>query len=57
MTVSEYRKANPPVKYTAPTRACLFCEKLENPDANLVNGGAWLCPECKEKIRKLIQTV
>lgn len=37
------------------TRMCLVCESLENPKANIANGGlAWLCPECKSRIKKLL---
>ena len=42
---------------TAPTRICLVCDKLENPDATIADAGsAWLCPECKERIRKMTGT-
>ena len=38
-----------------PTRVCLVCERMENPDATIVHGGvAWLCPECKSRLKKLI---
>lgn len=38
-----------------PTRQCLVCERLENPVATIVHGGvAWLCPECKSRIKRLI---
>ena len=41
--------------YAVPTRQCLVCEHLENPDATIIHGGvAWLCPECKSRIKKLI---
>ena len=39
-----------------PTRECLFCEKLENPQADIINqSAAWLCPECKRKIKQIIE--
>ena len=38
------------------TRACLICEKWEEPDAVYCNSSkAWLCPDCKRKLRKLIK--
>lgn len=41
--------------YEIPSRQYLVCERLENPDATIVHGGvAWLCPECKSRIKKLI---
>ena len=38
-----------------PTRQCLVCDKKENEEAVYINGFAWLCPECKKKIRKLME--
>ena len=32
-----------------PTRRCTICEKLENPEANLIIGHTWICPSCAEK--------
>lgn len=41
--------------YETPTRQCLVCERLESPGATIVKAGeAWLCPECKSRIKKLI---
>ena len=41
--------------YPIPTRQCLVCERMENPKATIVNTGlAWLCPECKSRIKNLI---
>lgn len=38
-----------------PTRSCLVCEKLENPNADIVDlGNVWLCDRCKSKLRELI---
>ena len=38
------------------TRACLICEKREDPDAVYCNTSkAWLCPDCKKKLQKLIK--
>jgi len=42
--------SNPIVSYQ-----CLICEKVQDERANIVNTAiAWLCPECKRKLRKLI---
>ena len=39
---------------TSPTRICLLCDKMENPDATIIDAGAaWLCPECKDSLRKM----
>lgn len=39
-----------------PTRSCLVCEKLENPNADIVDlGNVWLCDRCKSKLRELIE--
>lgn len=41
----------------APTRFCLICEKFENPNAHVVYDGiAWLCPECKKKLKDIVGT-
>lgn len=41
--------------YAVPTRQCLVCERMENPEGTIVHTGlAWLCPECKSRIKRLI---
>lgn len=41
--------------YAVPTRQCLVCERMENPEATIVHTGlAWLCPKCKSRIKRLI---
>lgn len=50
MTITDYKRK---IEEVPPTRQCLVCDALENPKANLING-FWLCPECKERIRKLL---
>lgn len=38
-----------------PSLRCLVCEKLENPNADIVDlGKAWLCDRCKNRLRELI---
>lgn len=38
-----------------PTRICLICDKLEYEAATaLISASAWLCPECKRKIRQMM---
>ena len=37
-----------------PTRICMICDKLENPNADMAREGGWICPDCKKKIGKLI---
>lgn len=38
-----------------PTRMCLICDKLEHGAATaLISGSAWLCPECKQKIKQIM---
>ena len=55
MTVEEYKRLNPPINHTPPTRRCLVCGKVENENAVYINeAAAWLCPDCKLKIGKLI---
>ena len=37
------------------TRICLICDKLEHEAATaLISASAWICPECKQKIRQMI---
>lgn len=39
-----------------PTIRCLICDKLENPNADIVDTGkVWLCPECKRKLREMME--
>lgn len=53
-TIKVYREWKWSHEYP-PTRKCLVCERIENPNATIVNSGAaWLCPECKSRIKKLI---
>ena len=41
----------PPV----PTRICLICDKLEHEAATaLISACAWLCPECKKKLKEIV---
>ena len=40
---------------TPPTRQCFVCDKKENEEALFINGAAWLCPECKRKIKQIIE--
>lgn len=38
------------------SRQCLICEKAENENADIINAGiAWVCPECKAKLRKIME--
>lgn len=39
--------------FVPPTRQCLICNCLENELANTINGAAWICPNCKMKIKAL----
>lgn len=44
------------LRYSPPTRQCLVCGEKEDKEAWLVDTGiAWLCPDCKRKLLKLIQ--
>ena len=33
---------------------CTICEKSSNPECNVASKGLWICPECAERIKKLI---
>lgn len=39
---------------TPPTKRCLICDKLENPNAHMVHETGWICPECKDKLKKIL---
>ena len=40
---------------TIPTCQCLVCECVKDENASIINTAiAWLCPECKRRIRKII---
>ena len=40
------------------TRQCLICDALENPKAHVVNTlNAWLCPECKRRLKQMMYMV
>lgn len=48
-------KSNEYVQILFPTQ-CLVCEKYENPNALVADTArAWLCPECKRKLRKMME--
>lgn len=40
-----------------PTRQCTICEKIENPEANIIDAHSWICPSCVSKIGKLIGVI
>ena len=45
-----YKLKSPAVSYQ-----CLICEKAQDETADIINTGvAWLCPECKRKLRKVV---
>ena len=37
-----------------PSRICLICRKLEFPNATLCTEIGWICPECAERIKRMI---
>ena len=37
-----------------PTKQCLICDKLENPNAYMVHNVGWLCPECKSRLQRVL---
>ena len=37
-----------------PSRICLICRKLEFPNAMLCTAIGWICPECAERIKRMI---
>lgn len=42
------------VCYASPSRICAVCDALEIPGAEIASGGFWICPECKAKLKRLI---
>ena len=38
----------------APTRICSICGLQEDPEATFAHSLAWICPECAQRIKKLI---
>lgn len=44
----------PDKKQMPPTERCLICERLKNPEADMVSLAGWICPECKNKLRQII---
>ena len=48
-----YRIPDEPIM--PPTRQCLICEALENPNADFVNTfSAWICQECKNRLKQML---
>lgn len=45
----------PDKKQMAYTEKCLICERLKNPDADMVSLVGWICPDCKNKLCLLIR--
>ena len=39
---------------TMPTRKCMVCGALENPNVDIIQDSGWLCEDCRKKIRELI---
>lgn len=37
-----------------PSRICLICRKLEFPNAMLCTEIGWICPECAERVKRMI---
>ena len=37
-----------------PSRLCLICRKLEFPNAMMCTEIGWICPECAERIKRMI---
>ena len=35
----------------------MICDRLENPNADVINEVGWLCDDCKRKLRALIEAV
>lgn len=49
---SEVNSVNLPV--STPSRICLICRKLEFPNAMMCTEIGWLCPECTDRIKRII---
>ena len=51
-----FKKSDRRNPYMAPTRKCLICDKHENEEAAYINEGlAWLCPDCKRNLQKIME--
>lgn len=37
-----------------PSHICAICGCYENPGSKVASKATWICPECAEKIKKLI---
>lgn len=44
----------PNKKDVPPTRACSICNFKENPESNLIYDIGWICPECKQRLKKIL---
>ena len=44
----------PDKKQMPPTEQCMICERLNNPDADMVSLVGWICPDCKKKLCQII---
>lgn len=49
--------AEMPEYYGPPSHKCTICGFLDIPEATYWYELAWFCPECAEKIRKLINRI
>lgn len=38
-----------------PTQKCMICDGKENPKAKYISTTAWICPACREKLRKIVE--
>ena len=43
------------VCYASPSHICAVCDALEIPGVEIASGGFWICPECKQKLRRLME--
>lgn len=41
--------------FASPSHVCAVCDALEIPGAEIASGGFWICPECKQKLRRLME--
>lgn len=49
-----YKIPNKNKKDVPPTRACSICNFVENPESNLIYNIGWICPECKQRLKKIL---
>ena len=44
------------ISFAQPTRRCMVCDRLENPESKIMyNDKPWFCERCKKVLREVVE--